>query len=907
MPSIRDCAVTEQTTTATSVAAEMPAHQSGDVLLYFATKDSATVVEISDPGAPWTNLQNGTGVAQADRCGYLVATGSTHTLTLSTTGTAEEWHIVVIAIKDVHATTPINTSGRRSTTDATMPFSGVTGLSTSSPNCLIFYSLHTDSGLSPTAFAPFVNLVAGDAGTCSCGVAYSYMPADGSIPECTWFGRANDDTTSICVAVRGPATEVTIEPYADRAVTSGQVLRPMVGLSTMFSDSWPTSLLQKVLGTPFTQVWTFTPFVDETVDMSDPGTADVAIATAVVGDILYLGADEPFSQVALALSTAGTTGVGVWEYSADGSTWISSGMPTNNLTATTVLLTGLPVQSQIAVNSVTKYYIRFRITTSYVTDPLISQGAYRGNPTAYVVSSATADAGTNPYTDVCQDAGSSSVANLAGYELLFGAALDMDTGIIVGTYSGVVARDLGVDPALPIRPAGGMQIVLADGSDNYASYIIHSKGALSTDPGGLNIFAIDWNGAATAWAARGSVNKSAITRMMGLTAGYFGAAAVRWSMLSLITRIGFAGGQPATPLDFLALERIANTCVGIFPFFRRSGSAAMIYAPLQFGGGDAAHFVIDLRTFQFPKQYDGVSFFEWNAATNVAGVKFYPKSGDTLKITNCVFTSESAYRFEFDASAAAPATFSMQGTTVIGANVTLKNVGAFIGMSFVGCPTLNFSGCNIDSGVVSQVPSGNDTLTTSGTTLIENSDIDVSGVTAGNRWCSVANPEIFENNTFTGGGGHAIRITTPDTYDFIGNTFTSFGADGTNGAAILNDSGGLVTINVSGGTTPTVKNIGGASTVVNNNVQVTFTGMKDNTEVRVYDAGTGAEIAGIENATDGSADNRSFTWSDAVDNVVNYIIHSVSYETIRVNGFTVPGSNTSLPIQQRVDRNYENL
>ena len=97
-----------------------------------------------------------------------------------------------------------------------------------------------------------------------------------------------------------------------------------------------------------------------------------------------------------------------------------------------------------------------------------------------------------------------------------------------------------------------------------------------------------------------------------------------------------------------------------------------------------------------------------------------------------------------------------------------------------------------------------------------------------------------------------------------------------------------------------------AAVTVSNTVGVTFTGMKDNTEVRVYDSGTGAEIDGIDPATAGTTDNRSFTWSTSAGTVVDYVIHSVAYETIRVNSYMVPSSAASLPIQQRVDRNYAN-
>lgn len=186
--------------------------------------------------------------------------------------------------------------------------------------------------------------------------------------------------------------------------------------------------------------------------------------------------------------------------------------------------------------------------------------------------------------------------------------------------------------------------------------------------------------------------------------------------------------------------------------------------------------------------------------------------------------------------------------------------------------------------------------------------VEVSGSTVGDNNAAVLTNDLGDitNCDFIFSDGHAIEIDTVGTYTLNGNTFTGYGSDGTSDAAIFNDSGGLVTINVTNGLSPTVRNGSGSSTVINNNVTVTFTGMKDLTEVRVYDAGDGSEIAGIENATAGSPDDRSFAWSDAASNVVDYVIHSVLYETIRVEGFTIPATDSTIPIQQRFDRNNSN-
>lgn len=156
------------------------------------------------------------------------------------------------------------------------------------------------------------------------------------------------------------------------------------------------------------------------------------------------------------------------------------------------------------------------------------------------------------------------------------------------------------------------------------------------------------------------------------------------------------------------------------------------------------------------------------------------------------------------------------------------------------------------------------------------------------------------------GTGHAIYITATGTYDFTNFTYSGYGADGTTDAVVYNNSGGAVTINVSGGDSPTVRNGTGASTTVNNTVTVTLTGMKDNTEVRVYEQGTTTEIAGIEDATDGAVDDRYWAFSTGGGAVVDIRIFNVNWVSTSILNYTVPSSNTSLPVTQVVDRVYDN-
>ena len=171
------------------------------------------------------------------------------------------------------------------------------------------------------------------------------------------------------------------------------------------------------------------------------------------------------------------------------------------------------------------------------------------------------------------------------------------------------------------------------------------------------------------------------------------------------------------------------------------------------------------------------------------------------------------------------------------------------------------------------------------------------------------NPQKISNTTFVSRGtGHAIEITKSGSYSFDGNIFTNYasvtGDLGTE--AIYNTSSGSVTLNISNSTAPSYRNSIGSTTTMLAAVSVTLEGIKDNSEVRVYLNGTTTEIAGIETVTDGSPNDRTFTFSSEASTVVDIVVHHVDYEYFRIEGYTIPASTAFLPISQQADRVYEN-
>jgi hypothetical protein len=175
----------------------------------------------------------------------------------------------------------------------------------------------------------------------------------------------------------------------------------------------------------------------------------------------------------------------------------------------------------------------------------------------------------------------------------------------------------------------------------------------------------------------------------------------------------------------------------------------------------------------------------------------------------------------------------------------------------------------------------------------------------------------LDDMTFTMGTAltHAIEfgVNSPLNMTLTDVTFTGYETvtNNQNDSTLhIKRTSGTVTITIAGANGTPASNItyrsDGATVVIQQTVNLTFDKLKDNSEVRVYTAGTSTELAGIENATAGSPDNRNFTASIGAGVSVDYVIHSLLYENIRVESFTWPSVATTLDQQQRLDRNYEN-
>lgn len=870
----------------------MPVHEAGDLLVAIWGKDSIGGL------APTGTTGNGTGTwteyedvsSTAANGGIHVCRATANNAQYSGTLTTETGVLVVISIADVYGSTLADCIllSEVAAADATaIPFAGANGFSTTQSDMLVLDCFFSDGGTSPTAYAPSTNLYAGDVTNGSLCVAYRYIKTASAIPQVNFFGRGNDDGRFMMLAIRPAAASDRKSAYSDPAISVGQVIRPEVGVSTMQSDTWPTSLSVLAVGQNWESVFLDNAgsFTDVTTQANNMTAADITPVDAV-NNAIYFGHSSTFIALSGVLSTAGTVGTCVLEY-WNGSAWVT--MPQTNgtsasLNAATIHMCWKPPANwaQTAVNGTTKYWVRVRITVVHTVDPVFSYLRRDGQMLTYIVSTASADNGTNPYTDGASNAGANNLNAIAGHQHNYGAALNLSSGILYTTYRGALGRDLGVDIAEmdTSGKSGGVHLSLFDSSNNCLSYILGCRGAKSMNVDGRNVVAIDWNGAATAWASMGTINKAAVTYSHWGTLGRYGAAAVVYSMFSLVTRIGIAGGSSSSPLSLDEVVFAANNSVGLFPFLVRNGTEVSVWVPMQFGGGDTSAVNLSGTVFQYPTRYDGVSYFAWNAADNVAGMKFYAKTNDYFNFKGAQWLCPNKARWEWDASSASSGwTGDFSNCLLKGQTVTLR--AAF---DVANSDNMTFDTCEV---------------TTNGASL-DNCTFLGTPVTC----ASPAEAALLTNCAFTSAGtGHALVIGgTAATITLNGNTFTGYaGSNGSTGneAIYVNIASGTVTINIAGGgSTPSIRTAGATVNVVSG-ATVTFTGLPTGCDIVILTAGTSTILDQVD-----AHGSTSYGWAYQGTPTIDVGFIKPGYVPYYIRGLALSTSDSSIPVTLTADRNY---
>lgn len=170
---------------------------------------------------------------------------------------------------------------------------------------------------------------------------------------------------------------------------------------------------------------------------------------------------------------------------------------------------------------------------------------------------------------------------------------------------------------------------------------------------------------------------------------------------------------------------------------------------------------------------------------------------------------------------------------------------------------------------------------------------------------------LTDTTIIQSGSGHAFEITSTGTYTLTDLTYSGFGGtagsnltanSGANDAVFFNDSGGAVTLNITGGGTPSVRNGAGATTTVNNSVNVTFEAVDvsddpiQNVRVSAYLVSDDSEIINALTNASGIA-STSFSGSTPADFYYKFRKSSsgaTKYTTVSGPGTIESGSGASV-------------
>jgi len=278
----------------------------------------------------------------------------------------------------------------------------------------------------------------------------------------------------------------------------------------------------------------------------------------------------------------------------------------------------------------------------------------------------------------------------------------------------------------------------------------------------------------------------------------------------------YTGG---TSGDRLTLANLASADTSAYGTFidLGGGTAFSVAGAMQFGNAASTIYLQDnTKTVIFRDLPVASTFYKVIGNDGTTGVS-------NIDLENVVWQGAStALPFDFDMSALATGDTGrfVANTFIFGSLVKFGAQSTVSTCKFVQCADIQPNGitvtdCVFENSTAVALSVASDKIL-GGSTNLHATAVSVAFITTNDL--TKVEDHVFDN---TGGTGHAIEITAIGTYTFTGNTFTGYGITGSTSAAIYNNSGGLVTINIAGGgTSPTYRNGTSSSTVVNVSVSL---------------------------------------------------------------------------------------
>ena len=393
---------------------------------------------------------------------------------------------------------------------------------------------------------------------------------------------------------------------------------------------------------------------------------------------------------------------------------------------------------------------------------------------------------------------------------------------------------------------GGIALQLYDGTDGIGFHLAGSDEAAfrhAEGPVGWQCLLLDTSILpAIATAYSGAVANLTITAITGIGAGYktlskaLGGASncftdiLRYGNDGLIITGGTGSPAGTGRFDEIAFEDRSDVDLHAYGIIRELGSGLFgLQGPLTFGdtvGTATTHFADVNTTVTFEDRGIGTNKYYIDVVGNATGSTTFQlgeKTGTTGGSNGCTLSCPPGIGASFTASDVDLQFLLLYGSTFSG---------------FENGMTFSTDGTNSPNHEIFASVFNSNGQISPGLVNFKNNLISTSTNDTGSLLLPSSTARMSDLQFVSDGTGHAIYITTPGTYDFTNFTYSGFtgaGSPPTN-AVVYNDSGGLVTINVLGGDSPSVRNAVGSpisTTVVNNSVTLLIQGVTEGAACKI--------------------------------------------------------------------------
>lgn len=474
------------------------------------------------------------------------------------------------------------------------------------------------------------------------------------------------------------------------------------------------------------------------------------------------------------------------------------------------------------------------------------------------------------------------------------------------------------DNLIESQTNGGVKIIIGDGS-NRIGYEIGGYDNAGTALSFLfNMYRLDVSNSAafTSFAFAGnevSLNKNAITTVgfgsLHLSKAQGNVPNLFIDAIRFIANGSYAltinAGTSGTPITFATVLSEDEDVAGGTPYngwgmiANPAGSQYILAAPTEWGDtGTGTSYFADSGVQLFLNGTGiGATHFNMRLIGNSTGTNSFSLTDSTV-VNLGTRSNWDLSDTNFNLITLDNVTFIDNGTFVFPAQSAGNKV--MTGGGFTNCDQVNFDTMDVDNVIF------NGTTDANGAMILD---------TDGN---STNQTDLTFNSDNT---GHAVYITATGSYALTNWNFSGYStanpgtnstpASGSTDAMIYNNSGGAVTLNITGGIggNITVRNGASATTTVEATISITFTNIVTGTEVRMYDYTGGVvgnqEFGGNTDSFLESITGTSVTFSGVAQKP--YLVKFIKKEYVILR---VELDTSSVDITQKItqifDRNYSN-